>query len=126
LNITNDANALEVAAYENNASTKSISDLQGILNDIIKNAKLEESLILANYTQSSLVSSVSANKIKNLGVKQAPFYVLVGAQMPSALVEAGFLSNKNEAKLLATPAYRKKVAGGIYRGIDQYIAKYNK
>lgn len=124
-NVTNDRAALEVAALENQATTKSISDLQGILKDILKYSKLEESVSLAGSVQSCLVKSVNATSKQNLGVKQAPFYVLVGATMPAILVETGFLSNNGDASKLKSSAYRKKVAKGIYDGIKEYISKYN-
>ena len=124
-NVTNDRAALEVAALENQATTKSISDLQGILKDILKYSKLEESVSLAGSVQSCLVKSVKATAKQNLGVKQAPFYVLVGATMPAILVETGFLSNNDDASKLKSSAYRKKVAKGIYDGIKEYISKYN-
>lgn len=124
-NVTNDRAALEVAALENQATTKSISDLQGILKDILKYSKLEESVSLAGSVQSNLVKSVNATKKQNLGVKQAPFYVLVGATMPAILVETGFISNNEDAAKLRSSAYRKKVAKGIYEGLKEYISKYN-
>ncbi len=124
-NVTNDRAALEVAALENQATTKSISDLQGILKDILKYSKLEESVSLAGSVQSCLVKNVKAASKQNLGVKQAPFYVLVGATMPAILVETGFLSNNDDASKLKSSAYRKKVAKGIYDGIKEYISKYN-
>ncbi len=124
-NVTNDRAALEVAALENQATTKSISDLQGILKDILKYSKLEESVSLAGSVQSCLVKNVKAAPKQNLGVKQAPFYVLVGATMPAILVETGFLSNNDDASKLKSSAYRKKVAKGIYDGIKEYISKYN-
>ncbi len=121
-NVTNDKAALEVAALENQATTKSISDLQGILKDILKYSKLEESLVLASYVQRGMVGS---SKAQDRGVKQAPFYVLVGATMPAVLIEVGFVSNKNEANKLKTASHRNKVADGIYKGLKDYIAKYN-
>lgn len=124
-NITNDRAALEVAALENQATTKSISDLQGILKDILKYSKLEESVSLAGSVQSNLVKNVNASKKQNLGVKQAPFYVLVGATMPAILVETGFISNSEDAAKLKSSNYRKKVAKGIYEGLKEYISKYN-
>jgi N-acetylmuramoyl-L-alanine amidase len=126
LNVTNDASSLEVAAFENKATTKSISDLQGILKDLMLNSKLEESMNLAYAVQKNLSASLKLSKSQNLGVKQAPFYVLVGAQMPSILIEAGFLSNKTDSGKLATAAYRKNVAAAIHKGITEYSAKYNK
>lgn len=124
-NVTNDRAALEVAALENQATTKSISDLQGILKDILKYSKLEESVSLAGSVQGNLVKNVNASQKQNLGVKQAPFYVLVGATMPAILVETGFISNTEDASKLKSSAYRKKVAKGIYEGLKEYISKYN-
>ncbi len=123
LNVTKDQSALEVAAAENMATEKSMSDLQGILKDIMLNSKLEESLLLAAKAQESLTQSVygTANHRNNRGVKQAPFYVLVGAKMPSILVEAGFISNREEAEMLKSSAHRKKIAYGIFQGLQNYI-----
>ena len=56
----------------------------------------------------------------DLGVKKAPFYVLLGAQMPSALVEVSFLSCSDEASRLAMPAYRQAIAAGLYLGIHRF------
>ncbi len=122
LNVTKDKAALAVAAFENQASEKSISDLQGILKDIMLNSKLEESLILANYVQKDLVASTND---KNLGVKQAPFYVLVGAKMPSILIECGFISHPQTAHLFATEEYKEKMADGIFKGLLKYIEHHN-
>ena len=126
LNVTNDKTALEVAAFENQATTKSMSDLQGILRDIMTNSKLEESLRLASSTQNNMAGTLKLSNKENLGVKQAPFYVLVGARMPAILVEAGFLSNSADAKKLATSAHRQNLAQGIHKGLAEYISKYNK
>jgi N-acetylmuramoyl-L-alanine amidase len=127
LNVTNDKSALEVAAKENMATEKNMSDLQGILKDIMMNSKLEESLLLASKAQESLTKAVygNVNHKYNRGVKQAPFYVLVGAQMPSILVEAGFISNKDEANLLKNDSHRKKIAYGIFQGLQNYIDLHN-
>lgn len=127
LNVTNDKKALQVAAFENQTTQKSMSDLQGILKDIMLNSKLEESLQLASYVQKNITGELygsDAGRL-SLGVKQAPFYVLVGAKMPSILVETGFVSNKDEASNLATEKYRKEMAKGIYDGIMSYIKLMN-
>ncbi len=54
------------------------------------------------------------------GVKQAMFYVLHGARMPSVLVETSFISNASEEKLLRSDAYRQKIAEGIADGVTDY------
>lgn len=123
LNLTTDEDALTLAAKENQTSLKSISDLQTILNDLMVNSKIKESRDLAEVIQSSMVDVTgrSNHKMKDLGVKQAPFTVLIGAQMPSVLVETGFISNAKENKVLRNETYKKVIANGIYQGIKQYI-----
>lgn len=123
LNLTQDPYAIEVAARENSASTKNISDLQGILKDLMKNTKISESNSLAEKVQKSLPLLLSQrySSIKNLGVKKAPFYVLIGANMPSILVEISFITNPKEGRNLANPDYREAIASGICEGISEYI-----
>ena len=123
LNLSTDREAMELAAMENSTSTKNIGQLQSILHDLMQNSKIKESSRLAACVQRSLVGKLrnSYSNVKNLGVKQAPFYVLIGAQMPSILVETSFISNKMESKRLASPAYRQKVAEGVADGIQKYI-----
>ncbi len=123
LNLSTDKEAMELAALENATSTKNIGQLQSILNDLMQNSKIKESSRLAGCVQQSLVKRLrkSYKNVNNLGVKQAPFYVLIGAQMPSILVEVSFISNKMEAQRLATAAYRQKVAEGLADGIEKYI-----
>ncbi|NIA18970.1 MAG: AMIN domain-containing protein, partial [Xanthomonadaceae bacterium] len=123
LNLATDKEAMELAALENATSTKKISDLQLILSDLMRNSKISESSRLARAVQDSLVKRLKSKyrDVKNLGVKQAPFYVLIGAQMPSILVETSFLSHKMEEKRLSSAAYRQKVAEGIAAGVKVYI-----
>jgi N-acetylmuramoyl-L-alanine amidase len=123
LNLTTDDEALSLAAKENQTSLKSISDLQTILNDLMINSKINESRDLAETVQASMIhiTGNSNHGLRNLGVKQAPFTVLIGAQMPSILIEAGFLTNKTENQFLKTSDYKKTLASGIYRGIKDYM-----
>jgi N-acetylmuramoyl-L-alanine amidase len=124
LNLATDEEAIRVAAMENATSTKNISDLQKILYDLMQNAKINESSRLAAYVQSAVISHLKANRyerIKSKGVKQAPFYVLLGAQMPSILVEVSFISNPRECKRLADPKFQDRVAAGVVQGIRNYI-----
>ncbi|MCX6557539.1 MAG: N-acetylmuramoyl-L-alanine amidase, partial [Candidatus Aminicenantes bacterium] len=89
---------------------------------------IAESRILAQYIQENIVSNLKAKyaAIEDLGVKKAPFYVLLGAQMPSALVEVSFLSCADEASRLAQPAYRQAIAAGLYLGIINFIQSLGK
>jgi N-acetylmuramoyl-L-alanine amidase len=127
LNLATDDEAIRVAALENQTSTKNISDLETILNDLMQNAKIHESKGLATSVQVSLNSHMrkSYNRIKNKGVKQAPFYVLLGAQMPAILVETSFISNPRECKRLTTEQYQNHLCDGIIKGIRKYIKEIN-
>jgi N-acetylmuramoyl-L-alanine amidase len=65
-------------------------------------------------------------RIKNSGIKQAGFYVLVGASMPNALVELGYLSNRREEQVLRSENGQDKIAESLFNGIKQYKAVYEK
>ncbi len=124
LNLATDEEAIRVAAMENATSTKNISDLQKILYDLMQNAKINESSRLAGYVQSAIVRHLKNKRytrIKSKGVKQAPFYVLLGAQMPSILIETSFISNPREGKRLSRQQYQDRLAEGIIQGIRRYI-----
>lgn len=123
LNMALDESAMMVAARENATSEKSISDLQNILNDLMMNTKINESSRLAYQVQGGMVKRLRRGykDLKDLGVKQAPFYVLIGAQMPAILVEIGFITNGSERKRLPTATYQSRVAQGIAAGIKSYV-----
>lgn len=127
LNLATDDEAIEVAARENATSRKNISDLESILNDLMKNAKINESSRLAGKVQTSMCAGLERkySDIKNLGVKQAPFYVLLGARMPSILVETSFLSNQTECKRLVSAAYQEDLCEAIIDGVEKYIRETN-
>jgi len=123
LNLATDNEAIMVAAMENATSEKNISDLQTILLDLMQHAKINESSRLAVHVQASTNSRLKKkySRIKDKGVKQAPFYVLLGAQMPAILIETSFISNKRECKRLTNPAYQDVLVQGIVDGIKKYI-----
>ena len=123
LNIALDEDSMNLAARENATSTKNISDLQMILNDLMLNTKIHESSRLAEFVHRGLMGELRGGykQVENRGVRQAPFYVLIGAEMPAVLVEIGYITNPLENKRLRSEAYLKKVASGIVRGIEHYI-----
>ncbi len=123
LNLSTNAEAMRVAAMENATSTHQMSDLQNILADIMKNAKRDESAKLAAKVQQAIVKTGGGKYpgIKNLGVKQAPFYVLIGAEMPAVLVEAAFITNKKDAQNLQNKEFLQELAEQIAAGIKTYI-----
>jgi N-acetylmuramoyl-L-alanine amidase len=128
LNWTNDEEAIRVAARENKISIKKMKQVQGeldfITSSLRRENKRDESIRLAGYIQNSLVAKVSNahESVHDLGVKQALFYVLVGAEMPSALAEISFISNHAEEKLLSSPKYRSVLADSILEGINSYFS----
>ena len=127
LNLATDNDAILVAARENATSTKNISDLETILSDLMQNAKINESSRLAVHVQRSLDRHLKRHysRIKSKGVKQAPFYVLLGAQMPAILIETSFISNPRECRRLTNTAYQDKMADAIVEGIKEYIKDTN-
>ena len=125
LNFATDEEAVRVAALENATSRKSISDLQSILHDLMLNSKIAESSNLAYMVQRKLVRRLRSKfrHVRDHGVKQAPFYVLIGAKMPAILVETSYISNPMEAKRLNNSRYQREIAKGIADGIDAYISQ---
>jgi N-acetylmuramoyl-L-alanine amidase len=127
LNWTNDVEAMKVAARENAISLKKMKQMKGdlgvILASLERENKRNESVNVAGYIQQSLVSSMGKKyrDVSDLGVKQALFYVLFGARMPSSLVEVSFISNPKEEKLLTTDSYRQSLARSIAEGIHKYF-----
>jgi N-acetylmuramoyl-L-alanine amidase len=113
---------------ENATSTKNLGEMKSILEKIVQNSKIRESHDLAEDIQRNLVKSLSKDlpPIQNLGVKGGPFWVLIGGEMPSVLVEISHLSNAKEEAKLKTAKYRQLAAQGIYDGIMEYIRSLGK
>jgi N-acetylmuramoyl-L-alanine amidase len=95
------------------------SDVDLILWDLAQSHHMAESQRLANLIQGELNEEL---QLKDRGVKQAPFRVLVGATMPAVLVELGFISNPDEEKKLQDPAYRDQLIEALTRAIAKYKA----
>lgn len=126
LNFSKNAKAVEVVARENKTSLKQVGDLEMILLDLLANSKINESSRLAAEIQKSLVSTLSKHyKVKNLGVRQGPFYVLLGATMPSVLVETAFISHKDEEKQLNNRRYQERTADAIVSAVRNYATALN-
>ena len=124
LNFTSSADALEVAARENAVSEKSIHELQDLVKKIALKEKIEESREFASDVQTALSTGLSTknSKMRNRGVKKAPFIVLIGANMPSILAEISFVSNPTDEHKLQTPEYRQKIAESLYHGVAKYVS----
>jgi N-acetylmuramoyl-L-alanine amidase len=128
LNLADDDEAKRVAAMENATSTNNISDLEKILFSLMHYSKINESSRLATTVQGTMTGHLQRkgySRIKSKGVKQAPFYVLLGAQMPSILVETSFISNPRECRRLMNSKYQDRICEGIIQGIKKYIKDTN-
>lgn len=128
LNISPDPSVIELAAAENATSTKNVGQMRTILEKIVQNSKIQESKRLAEAIQTNLVKALARDLpgIPSLGVKGGPFWVLIGGEMPSVLVEISHLSNAKEEAKLKTRRYRDLAAQGIYDGIMEYIRSLGK
>jgi N-acetylmuramoyl-L-alanine amidase len=128
LNVNPDPSVIELAAEENATSTKNIGEMKSILEKIVKNSKIQESLALAQAVQKNLVKALAKDlpSIQDLGVKGGPFWVLIGGEMPSVLVEVSHLSNAKEEAKLKTKKYRDLAAQGIFDGIMEYVRSLGK
>ena len=122
LNFASSASAAAIAARENAASGRAMGALPDIVKAIALNNKLDESRDFATFVQRSMVEQLKPlnNAALDLGVKQAPFVVLIGAAMPSVLVEVSFLSNAQESKLLRSSSYRQHIADALFSAITTY------
>jgi N-acetylmuramoyl-L-alanine amidase len=122
LNFANNQSAAAVAARENAASTQAMGGLPDFVKAIALNNKLDESRDFALHVQRAMVERQrTVNRVvRDLGVKQAPFVVLIGANMPSVLAETGFVTNPQEAKLLKGSVYRQKLAESLFNAIRKY------
>jgi N-acetylmuramoyl-L-alanine amidase len=128
LNFASNLSAAAVAARENAASGQAMGALPDIVKAIALNNKLDESREFAAQVQHSMLEHLRApsRTVKDLGVKQAPFVVLIGAAMPSVLAEISFVTNPQEARLLKGNAYRQKIAEALFEGIRKYQETLNK
>ncbi|MFL3058049.1 MAG: N-acetylmuramoyl-L-alanine amidase [Candidatus Neomarinimicrobiota bacterium] len=115
--------AVRVAARENavleleGSTGKKLTDEDLIKATIAQSAFASKSELFASLVQKEIKKRVQS---KDRGVKQAGFYVLMGASMPNVLVELGFISNPSEEKKLRSPQYRDQLATAIYRAVEQY------
>jgi N-acetylmuramoyl-L-alanine amidase len=126
LDLATDEQSMRVAARENATTLSKVSDLQLILRDLLMTSKRNDSSLLAGSVQRALVQAPGGKKNgRDLGVKHAPFLVLMGAEMPSILVETGFVSNSGEERKLADPKYRAQAARAIFEGIKDYLTTTN-
>ena len=123
MNFTSSADAMAVASRENADSNRSVYELSDLVRKIALSDKIDESRQFAGDVQQQLYSGLLSGNagMKNRGVKQAPFVVLIGAQMPSILAEISFLTNREDAAELSRPRYRERLAEALYGGVAEYV-----
>jgi N-acetylmuramoyl-L-alanine amidase len=122
LNFATSADAAAVAARENASAAGSMRNLPDMVRAITQGNKRDESRELAGAVQESMVSRLRPHNqgLRDLGVKQAPFVVLIGAGMPSVLAEIAFISHDGEGGLLRTEKYRQRIADALAAAILRY------
>jgi N-acetylmuramoyl-L-alanine amidase len=123
LNVSSDRYAARLAAFENAEADRTVSDLRLILADLATKANASDARDLAQSVQSSLVRTLRSRvgRVRDHGVKQALFYVLLGTHMPSILVETGFISNPAEEARLKSPRFQDGTAEAIARGVKEFV-----
>lgn len=119
---TDDPFIKELAAAENRSSGYTLADFRRLLDGIYVDVRKDESRRLAEAVHRELYHSLAQINpaLEDRGVKTAPFLVLVSTEMPAILAEVGCLSNEDEARLLATPRYRRRIAEALTAGIVSY------
>jgi N-acetylmuramoyl-L-alanine amidase len=122
LNFATNPQAEAIAARENAGGSRTMRNLPDIVRAIALNNKIDESRDFAAMVQNSLYTKLQKTNrsVRNLGVKQAPFMVLVGATMPSILAEISFITNRQEASLLKTDKYKQQIAEALLAGVLRY------
>ncbi|MDB2405383.1 N-acetylmuramoyl-L-alanine amidase [Arcobacteraceae bacterium] len=122
------ARAKRVAAIENRGDMNKMGwSSKNSLLTILNQSKITESNKMAIDIQKNMLHQLrqkyGKSKIRDGGVREGPFWVLVGAQMPSVLVEVGYISHPSEGRRIATKTYQKNIAKGIAKGIESYFIK---
>lgn len=116
--------AKKVAALENSAD---MSEMDFYGKESFLNTLNSHNIVAANKLAIDLQRGMLGtlrkeyDDIHGSGVKSAPFWVLVGAQMPAVLVEVGFITHPLEAKRLVNSAYQKEIATGMANGVERYF-----
>lgn len=124
LSTSRSSRAKKVAAMENSADLNEMDyyGKQSFLNTINSHNIVASNKLAIDLQRSALAALQRKYKnVKDAGVREGPFWVLVGAQMPSVLVEVGFITHPNEARRLVNKRYQKTMAEGLANGIERYF-----
>jgi N-acetylmuramoyl-L-alanine amidase len=128
LSFAADPHAEAVAARENAISAATLKDLQNLVRAIALNSKVDESRDFAASVQEAMVEHMRPHdpEVQDRGVHTAPFYVLIGANMPSVLAEIAFLSHPDEERRLKKSDYRDRIAASLLEGVRAYLDALNR
>ena len=124
LSTSRSSRAKKVAAMENSADLDEMDyyGKQSFLNTINSHNIVASNKLAIDLQRGALATLKSRYKnVKDAGVREGPFWVLVGAQMPSVLVEVGFITHPEEAKKLVNRKYQKTMAQGLANGVERYF-----
>jgi N-acetylmuramoyl-L-alanine amidase len=126
LNLSSDRYAVRLAARENASSERSMGELQFLLADIATRANTVDSRRLAGMVQSSVVGGLRTHygQVRDLGNKEALFYVLMGTRMPAILVEGSFISNPTEEQRLGGAEFQDQLATSIASGVERFVSDH--
>ena len=120
------ARAKRVAAKENKSDIRNMSNSSKLVFlESLNRPRITASHKFAIDVQAGMLQSVRTrfSNVKDSGVREGPFWVLVGAQMPSILIELGYISHPKESKRLYNDQYQRLLAKGIATGVDSYFSK---
>lgn len=125
LDNTNDKASRLLAERENSSGREDLGDIEMILSDLIQSGKLDDSVTLANLIQRNVISTLAGKykSVKSLGVRKAPFFVLVGAHMPCVLVEMFFVDSSIDGQNILKADFRRELSEGLYSGIHAYLKR---
>lgn len=117
--------ANNVAATENSkdVNTMNFYAKMSFLNFLNREKILASNRLAIDLQQNTIAQLQKHYKVKDAGVKEGPFWVLVGAQMPAVLVEVGFISHPTESSKLINQRYQKEFAIGLAKGVERYFEK---
>lgn len=113
-----------VIQFESPGSQQHYEGINRILVGMAHSAFMKQSEHLAEKVQGEMARRLRSLSMNNRGVKQAHFWVMVGASMPSILVEIGFVTNSYEARILRTAAHQQQIAEGIFQGLQKFKKDY--
>lgn len=127
LGTTTDPRVEELSGAENVGSGYSLADFRALLEGVLLDVRLDESRRFGRSVQARLHGELQRwnPSLEDRGVKQAPFVVLVGTEMPAVLAEVACLSNREDAELLRDASYRQSIAAALAAGVRDFASSFS-